>query len=362
MIKKPTLLINEKKCRNNIKKMADKASRHNLIFRPHFKTHQSLEIGRWYKEFGVDRITVSSVSMAEYFSGEWNNITIAFSVNLLEINEINSLSERISLNLLVESEESALFLKDKIKNKNGIFIKIDTGYHRTGIDPENISTIDRILDIIESSEKLIFKGFLSHAGHTYNCRSKSLVKEITGKSIGIMRTLKKHYVKRFPDIIVSLGDTPGCSITDDFQGIDEIRPGNFIFYDLSQVNIGSAEIDDISTVLVCPVVSVHKERNEIIIYGGGVHFSKDSLKDDKYGIIYGKAVAPESDHFHWKKLIPDMYVKKLSQEHGVVHASDSEIIKYKPGDLLYILPVHSCMTANLIGSYLTETERIISRI
>ncbi len=55
-------------------------------------------------------------------------------------------------------------------------------------------------------------------------------------------------------------------------------------------------------------------------------------------------------------------LKKVSQEHGVVYAPDREIDTYKPGDLVYILPVHLCMTANLIGSYLTDSGRIIDRL
>ena len=360
MIKKPTLVLDETKCRNNIKKMAEKAEKNRLVFRPHFKTHQSLEIGRWFRELGVDKITVSSVTMAEYFSKEWDDITIAFPVNLLEIDEINSLAERISLNLLVESEEAALFLRENLIHMAGIFIKVDTGYKRAGVDPENFLLIDRILDITESSEKILFKGFLSHAGHTYDCRSREEVLEITERSFDIMGVLKNRYIQRFPELIISLGDTPGCSITDNFRVVDEIRPGNFVFYDLKQNQIGSTGIENISVALVCPVVSVHRERNEVVIYGGGVHFSKETIKDDKYGIIYGKAV--EYDNMRWKGLINDIYISKLSQEHGIVKVPDCEIDKYKTGDVICFLPVHSCMTANLIGNYLTTSRKMIERL
>ena len=36
-----------------------------LSFRPHFKTHQSAEIGSWFRDFGVTRITVSSRESAD---------------------------------------------------------------------------------------------------------------------------------------------------------------------------------------------------------------------------------------------------------------------------------------------------------
>src|SRR5664279_4243936 len=82
----PTLLVDKQKCLANIKFMSDKAKKNNSTFRPHFKTHQSIEIGNWYKEFGVEKITVSSLRMAEYFTNTgWSDITVAFPVNILEI-------------------------------------------------------------------------------------------------------------------------------------------------------------------------------------------------------------------------------------------------------------------------------------
>ena len=90
-IKRPTLILNKEKSLKNISKITSKLNKTSISFRPHFKTHQSLEVGRWFKEFGIKKITVSSVTMAKYFSKEWDDITIAFPINLLEINEINKL-------------------------------------------------------------------------------------------------------------------------------------------------------------------------------------------------------------------------------------------------------------------------------
>ncbi|MFP4059012.1 MAG: hypothetical protein ACLFUC_00845 [Bacteroidales bacterium] len=63
-ITSPTLLIDEQKCRANIEKMALRAQKNKVLFRPHFKTHQSATIGNWYRDHGVTAITVSSVKMA----------------------------------------------------------------------------------------------------------------------------------------------------------------------------------------------------------------------------------------------------------------------------------------------------------
>ena len=100
-ITKPTLLLDEYKCKKNIQNMFSRAKLHNIEFRPHFKTHQSLEIGQWFKEVGVNKITISSLEMATYFASKWNDITVAFPVNILEIDTINSLAEKIILNVLI---------------------------------------------------------------------------------------------------------------------------------------------------------------------------------------------------------------------------------------------------------------------
>ena len=61
MITTPTLILDEEKCKANIKRMVDKANQNNIVLRPHFKTHQSLEIGRWFKDIGINKITASSI-------------------------------------------------------------------------------------------------------------------------------------------------------------------------------------------------------------------------------------------------------------------------------------------------------------
>ncbi len=357
MITKPTLLLDEKRCRRNIQFMADKSTQNEVTLRPHFKTHQSLEIGRWFKEAGVEKITVSSLDMAQYFSEEWNDITVAFPVNILEIETINELAEKINLNVLAESTDTLKFLSENLNSRIGFFIKIDVGTHRTGINPEDKSKIDALLQLAKSSSTINFTGFLAHAGHTYQCRSQEAVQKVWGETIDIMKSLKESYLDEYPDLILSVGDTPGCSVVDDFSGVDEIRPGNFVFYDLMQVQIGATDFDHIAVAMACPIVAIHESRNEMVVYGGGVHFSKDRLEDEELGTIYGKVVEPTGGS--WGKVVPGMYIRSLSQEHGIVVAPPEELSKYEIGDYLVVLPVHSCMSADLFRKYLTTDGKWI---
>ena len=99
----PTLVINKTISLNNLGRMIDVAKKNNLVLRPHFKTHQSIEVGNWFKEKGITSITVSSISMAEFFSSEWNDITIAFPLNILEIDKLNLMIRENRVKLLIDS-------------------------------------------------------------------------------------------------------------------------------------------------------------------------------------------------------------------------------------------------------------------
>src|SRR5690606_13862187 len=134
---RPTLILNKTVCLRNIELMLNKAERHRLKFRPHFKSHQSIEIGRWFKSLGVSCITVSSVQMAEYFASDgWNDITIAFPFNQLELKQLNQLTESNRINILVDNSSVVEAIGSKLEHSTGVYIKISTGYNRAGISAD----------------------------------------------------------------------------------------------------------------------------------------------------------------------------------------------------------------------------------
>lgn len=161
-----------------------------------------------------------------------------------------------------------------------------------------------------------------------------------------LNILKEKYISRFPDLITSYGDTPSCSIADDLSGFDEIRPGNFVYYDVMQYHIGSCLLEDIAVAVACPVVSVYPDRREIVIYGGAVHLSKEFIAADNNFKLFGYVVKLTEDG--WSEPIPGAYVSSISQEHGNAKMTEQFIRKFKPGDVIGVLPIHSCLTADLL--------------
>ncbi len=361
---KPTLLVDKDRAMRNIVRMTDKAKKNGVRFRPHFKTHQSAEIGEWFRQAGVTAITVSSADMAEYFAAHgWRDITIAFPLNICEIKKINLLARTINLHLLLESEESVHFLNRHLLNPVKIWIKIDSGYHRTGLLWDDSKSIIALSDAIRDSEKLSLQGFLTHAGHSYQARSSAQAQEIYRESVERMNAARQQTQQTSPDVAleVSIGDTPGCSTIEDFGEVEEIRPGNFVFYDVTQLEIGSCNEEDIALAVACPVVAKHPDRQELVIYGGAIHLSKESLclrsESGEHQAIYGRVALPAERG--WGSIRRGSVVTRLSQEHGIIKADPEMFERIAPGGSVIVLPVHSCLTANLLRHYHTlEGEQI----
>ena len=359
-IKKPTLLLDEHKAKNNLDKLMQKLKKQEIIFRPHFKTHQSAEIGEWFRERGIDQITVSSVEMAEYFAQfGWEDILIAFPVNILEIESISRLSRIIKLALLVESLESAQILEKSLNNSVGIWVKIDVGAGRTGIPWNATDEIEILVRYINSTKNLNLLGLLAHSGNTYHAQGIQEITKIYFEALDRLKSIKGCLESmQLGDIKISVGDTPSASILEDMGDIDEFRPGNFLFYDAQQFQAGMCKIENIAISVACPIVSIHKYRQEAVIYGGAIHFSKDSVRLDHETLAYG-IVVPIVD-YGWDVNHILGYLKSVSQEHGVIRFYDHEIDNLHVGDIICILPAHSCLTVQAMRNYVNLDGKLIS--
>ncbi|CAN0178472.1 unnamed protein product, partial [Chrysoparadoxa australica] len=233
-------------------------------------------------------------------------------------------------------------------------IKVDLGYHRTGINPDNPKLIHALAQSNNPEHQLV--GLLGHAGHSYTNIDQKSATKIFKASMKAFAKVKAELGRT--DLVISYGDTPTCSLLDDFPGVDEIRPGNFVFYDLMQYGFGSCSFEEIAVCMSCPVVAIHPKRKEIILYGGAVHFSKDFINvagKRNYGLIVKLTPSGWEPSGH-------SYISKLSQEHGTISASKELLETVKVGDVLGVIPVHSCLTADINGFYYKlNGEKIMMR-
>lgn len=345
----PTLVVSPEVAKANIRAMAEKAKRNGVKFRPHFKTHQSPKVAAWFREEGVTAITVSSVSMATQFADDgWQDITIAFPVNVRELKAIDDLAQRVTLNVILEREEVARYLSDNLSTAVKVWIKTDTGYKRSGVVWDNDKGMMQLAKMITTQKRLQFEGLLTHAGHSYRARGQEEILSVYDETVSRLSHAKKTLEKAAGlEVKISLGDTPSCSVAEAFTGVDEIRPGNFVFYDLQQFIIGSCREEQLALAVACPVVATYPQRGEIIIYGGAVHLSKDVA--EVAGVKQFGRIA-KLDKQGWQ-LLEDCYVSAVSQEHGIVRASQGVLESTRVGDLLFVIPPHACLAVNNLKQF-----------
>ncbi|MDQ2848105.1 MAG: alanine racemase [Actinomycetota bacterium] len=325
--------------------MKRKAEASEVSFRPHFKTHNSRSVGRIFRTMGVDKITVSSVTMAEYFAAAgWSDITIAFPVDVRAIARLKALGEAISLNLILDSVEAVNAVASAGVRASS-WLDLDTGYRRTGVPAGDRQRIVSLATSVHSAG-LELRGILTHAGHSYSAASTDQVVTIWNESV-LQMVQAREWIASECGISppISVGDTPGCSLVPVLENVDEIRPGNFVFYDLQQLTLGSCTADRLALAVECPIVGVYPDRGEVVIHGGAVHLSKEYLTDRSGEPVYGGVLQVGEDG--WQLLdFEAARITSLSQEHGVVTLNSAAIRQLHVGDVLLIAPVHACLAAN----------------
>ena len=356
---RPTLVLDKAICYKNIENMCKKAEASGVRLRPHFKTHQSKLIGEYFRKSGVSQITVSSVQMAHYFADDgWDDIVIAFPLNPREIDDLSVIAKNKKICVVVSNLHACEIIVKNIDFSIDVYLEVDTGYHRSGFDSMQMEEIVKAVDILKSNSNIRLIGFLSHFGNSYNENARK-IQTLWDESILRLKNLKNSDLC-FKDFMISVGDTPCCTVVMDLSEADEIRPGNFVFYDVMQVSKGICSSDEIAVAVFCPVVDIHPERNEFIIYGGAIHLSKEFVTYSTGEKIYGLISAVHEKG--WSKPVEGVYIKSLSQEHGIVHGTSDYIQTLKIGDLVAVLPVHSCLTAQCFSSYRTTENEIFDHM
>jgi D-serine deaminase-like pyridoxal phosphate-dependent protein len=122
-----------------------------------------------------------------------------------------------------------------------------------------------------------------------------------------------------------------------------------------QLELEACDEKDIAVALACPVVAKHEDRNEIVLYGGAIHLSKDIIYREDKTYSYGLVALPEGKG--WSKSLKDTFVKSINHEHGIIKTTPEIIKKVEIGDIMYILPIHSCLTANAMKKYFTLDDK-----
>ena len=345
----PAFLVERSILSRNCARMREKAQASGVAFRPHVKTHKSVEIGRIQHGGAAGPITVSTLAEAEAFARDgFRDITYAVPLapSRDKLERAAALAARIErLSVLIDSDAALSALEEYAAAQTLVFdafLKVDCGYHRAGVDPESPDSV-RLAVRMGRSEGVRFQGLLTHAGHSYHARDTEEIRRVAAEEVGCLGRFRAHLAgEGLGEARRSIGSTPTASVVDRFSGCDEVRPGNYVFYDAFQATIGSCAIEDVAVSVLATVIGSYPDRGTAIIDAGALALSKD-LGPDHVDPRFGYGIVCEVS----LQRLP-IRIAALSQEHGKLVCED-----HVPpvGTKLRILPNHSCLTAAMFDRY-----------
>lgn len=359
----PSLLLDLDVLEKNLARMQALADRFSVRLRPHVKTHKCIEVAKRQTALGAKGLTVSTFQEAEAFAGAgFTDLTWAIPNPLSRLDDILALPEKITLRVLVDDLEAARAIAERAAARARALhtlIKIDCGYHRAGIDPRSEDAL-ALADFLAHAKSLHFDGILTHAGHSYHAPSKAEVAAIARQEREVMLDFaERARVRGLPVQEISIGSTPTLSHTEELAGVTEIRPGNYVFYDYTQVALGSCALEDCALTVLASVVSHQKGADWFVTDAGALSLSKDTGPDhlpnqEGIGFVF--------EDYRTRRLASSVAFEQLSQEHGIVRAGSPRAIegRYRVGQRVRVLEVHSCLTAASFDAYqVVRNDRVI---
>jgi D-serine deaminase-like pyridoxal phosphate-dependent protein len=349
----PALLLDLDKLESNLGTMAARSRELGVALRPHIKSHKCIEIGRMQQSLGASGITVATLEEARIFADHgFADITWAFPVVLSRIDEAKHLAERLTLRLVVDTPD-ALCRLQSTGYPFHVWIKVDCGYHRAGVDPTSEVALTLARELFESPT-LTFDGILTHSGHSYQARGRDALKQVAEQERLIMVEFADR-LRRDGAIDVSnisVGSTPAMSSVEHLHGVTEVRPGNYALYDHNQTVIGSCSVPDCAVTVLASVVSTQPGMGHCVIDAGALALSKDAGPVDAQPRTMGEIF----DDYSNGVLQRDFRVTSVSQEHGTVNYPLSV------GTKVRILPNHACLAvAQFDEFYVVKGDNIADR-
>jgi D-serine deaminase-like pyridoxal phosphate-dependent protein len=313
--------------------MGARAREAGVSLRPHAKTHKAPFIGRMQIEAGAKGLSLAKTSEAEVFANAgFTDIFIAYPVvGLGKARRLLALSDRIRLSVGVDSVDGAASLGSEFaaaSRRLDVVLKVDSGLHRVGVDPRVARDVGRRLADLPGVR---FRGIFTHAGHGYLQDTPDGVTAIGRHEGQTMAQVAAELRDAGLEVeVVSVGSTPTARGAMVVPGVNECRPGNYVYHDASQVALGTCGLEDCAMTVLATVVSV-PAPDRAVVDAGSKTLSTDPLR-------------PKGDGHGWV-LRTKSRLSRLSEEHGVIAVAPGD--SFRVGQRVRVLPNHACVVSNL---------------
>lgn len=308
------------------------ASYHGLRWRPHIKTHKSLEIARMQLAAGARGLTVATLREAEVMASITDDLLLAYPpVGRAKLERLMQLPEGLDLKVALDSAEvlEPLARMAAIERRRiGVLIEEDVGMGRVGLpDAEAVTALAHAADDLDGVD---FRGVMFYPGHI-RVSEAAQADGLARVAERVEQTASALQAAGLEAEIVSGGSTPTLWQSHAIPGVTEIRSGSCIFFDREGLDIGVADRADVAYTVLATVVSTAVDGRAVVDAGSKALAKETRGGGGGFGVVLDR---------------PEVTVVGLSEEHGVLDLATSS---WRPdvGERVRIVPNHVCVSVNL---------------
>ncbi len=331
----PVPVVDLDRLARNLDRAASYATEHGLGLRPHIKTHKSPRIATEQLRRGAIGLTCATPFEAEVMSSVCGDILVAYPpVGARRAERLAALPDNVRLTVALDSLQAIEDIAAAARSANrhvGVYIEVDLGMHRVGV--QSFDDAIALAKAVRARRPLEFAGLAFYPGHVREPVDQQTLKleELDGalrKMIGVFDAAGLH-----PDAI-SGGSTPTLWNTHQLTGVTEFRPGTYVYNDRTTAAIGACDWDDCAFTVLATVVST-AVPGQAVIDAGSKSLGREPMRGadgaDGFGCVLGQ---------------PDVVVKSMSEEHGILDLSRTS---WRPevGEQVRVIPNHVCIVVHL---------------
>jgi D-serine deaminase-like pyridoxal phosphate-dependent protein len=331
----PAILIDLDIMERNLRKLSDYSREHGLRVRPHTKTHKIPALARKQIQLGAAGLTVAKVGEAEVMlAAQPSDLLVAYPIlGAGKLDRLMQVARQTTVTMSLDSLFVAGQLSDRAgahKVQIGVLAEVDVGLGRVGVAPGE--PLRQLIEGIHRLPNLRFEGIAFYPGQ---------IKKLDEEGRQALETIAKLLEQILSDVrhagftacIVSGGSTPTLFHSHRLPGLNEVRPGTYIFNDRNTVLAEACTLADCAASIMVTVVSTAK-AGQMIIDGGSKTFSSD------------RPAAGSEVSFGHVVEAPEAVFTKMNEEHGFIDLRQVDR-RFAVGDRVRIIPNHVCVAMNL---------------
>lgn len=349
----PAIVLDLDRTERNIRRYHDAARAHGKEVWPMVKTHKSLELARLQAEYGCTGFLCGTLDEAEALcEAGFDNLMYAYPVATdVSARRVAALAKKCRFFVRLDGPDAACIL-DRAAAEAGVTVDytiiVDSGLHRFGVKPENVCAF---AEQMRRFSHLTLRGISTHPGQVYGAACRADVERCCREERRAMAAAAEALRRGgFAVELVTSGSTPTFFGALDDENINVCHPGNYVYHDVIQLSMEAAAEEDCALSVLAAVIA-HPSEDLFLCDAGSKCLGLDQGAHGGGSIRgFGRVVGH-----------PELTVCGLSEEVGKLRADGPTTLRV--GEIIRIIPNHSCSAANLtrycVGIRGDEVERLV---